>query len=529
MALPAATNLLAQPVQDGTMTDTPTPGVMLAKMANGAGWVVGWRLTTRLLGLVNMLTLAHLLLPSDFGLVALGAGFAGAVDSLSALGVEEAVIRIKTPSRDLYNTGFTLNVLRGLGTAVIVATAALPVAAFFKDPRLTHVMLALAAGSLFTSFENIGIVDFRRDIAFHNEFKLMVGPRIASIAVTIGMAFVFRSYWALIFGILTMQVLRVALGYAMSPYRPRFTLRAWHDLAGFSFWTWALSIVGLIRDRCDSFVIGRALGAAQVGVFTLGSETAFLPTAELVASLGRAVFSGFSAARHSGLGAGDVYFRIIASTALLTIPAGVGISLIADPLVKLAFGSQWLAATTVVEALGLAGSIALLGYISGALFSAYGLLGSMFRMQLVCTAVRLVLLILLVTRLGLAGAAIAAATAMSVENAMYLVATLRRFGLRVSDLIRHTWRCLLATVAMALVLYMTGLGWHRASGDSIALLTRLLVAVSAGAAIYIAVLALAWVAVGRPAGGEMDLLELIQLSRKRLLGLLRGRKPAVSA
>ncbi|MGH7067242.1 MAG: lipopolysaccharide biosynthesis protein, partial [Acetobacteraceae bacterium] len=85
------------------MMDTLSSGSILAKMAKGAGWVIGWRLVTRLLGVVNTLTLAHELLPSDFGLVALGAGFAGAVDSLSALGVEESVIRIKEPSRELYN------------------------------------------------------------------------------------------------------------------------------------------------------------------------------------------------------------------------------------------------------------------------------------------------------------------------------------------------------------------------------------------------------------------------------------------
>jgi lipopolysaccharide exporter len=503
---------------------TLSSGSVLSKVASGAGWVIGWRLATRLLGLGNTLALAHLLLPSDFGLVALGAGFLGAVDSLSDLGVEESVIRIKEPGRELYDTGFTLNVLRGLGTAAIVAGLSVPAAIFFRDLRLGHVMLALAAGTLMLGFENIGIVDFRRNLAFHKEFQLMLLPRLVSIAVAIGTAAVCRSYWALIVAILTAQTLRVGMSYLIHPFRPRFTLRAWRDLAGFSLWTWALSMVGLFRDRCDSFVIGRILGPAEVGVYLLGWEIAHVPTSELGAALARAAFSGFSAARHAGIGVTDTYLRIVASSVLIFAPIGVGISLVADLVVKLALGSKWQNATPVLEILGPAGSITTFVYISSALFSAYGFLSSSFRLQIAGTAVRLVLLIPLVMILGIAGAAIAAAAAMTIETILYLVATLRRFGLHLSDLLRLTWRGLFATGAMAASLYMTGLGWHHVSGNSATLFTRLVVAVSAGAAIYVAVLALAWLAAGRPGGGEADLLELMN----RSLAGLRRRKPAIS-
>lgn len=503
---------------------TLSSGSVLAKMANGAGWVIGWRLTTRLLGVVNTLTLAHLLLPSDFGLVALGTGFAGAIDALSTLGVEESVIRIKEPSRELYDTGFTLNVVRGLGSAVIVAALALPVAIFFRDPRLCNVVLALAAGALLGSFENIGIVDFRRSLNFHKEFQMMIVPRLASIAVSIGVAVVYRSYWALVAGILIMQTLRVIMGYAMHSFRPRLTLSAWRDLAGFSFWTWALSMLALFRDRCDSFAIGRILGPGPVGVYFLGWDIAFVPTSEVAGSIARAAFSGFSAARHAGLDVGDTYLRIVASSALMIVPVGVGVSLIADPLVKLALGPKWLGAIPVVEALGPAGSVAAFGFICSALLSAYGLLEALFSIQTVCTVVRLALLIPLVMTQGIAGAAVAMAMATAIETLLYLAITFRRFGFGLSDLLWHTWRCLFATGVMALMLYMAGLAWHHYSGDSAALLFRLLIAVSTGAAIYMAVLALTWWAAGRPAGGEADLLELMN----RSLAALRRRRPGVS-
>ena len=125
------------------------------------------------------------------------------------------------------------------------------------------------------------------------------------------------NYWALIVGILTTRISRVGMTYAMHPYRPRFGLAAWRAITGFSVWSWVISIADLLRERSDSLVIGRLLNTTEVGVYAIGMEIASLPTTELVEPLGRACFSGFSAARHAGLSLSDTYMRVISITALL--------------------------------------------------------------------------------------------------------------------------------------------------------------------------------------------------------------------
>jgi len=508
----------------GSMT-AQQPGTILARTARGVGWIVGWRMTTRLLGLMSTLTLVRLLVPADFGLVALGSSFALAVDALSTVGIEDALIREKSPSRELYDTGFTLNMLRGLASAVIIAATAFPAARFFGEPRLANVLLALAAATLGSGVINIGTVEFRRDLAFDKEFYLQVVPRICGIILAITVAVTWRSYWALIAGILSSRLLGVGLSYIMHPYRPRFTMRGWRSLAGFSFWTWVLSLAALVRDRSDNFVIGRALGTTAVGIYEVGTEIAALPITELIAPLARATFSGFAAARHAGVDAAHTYLRIIATMILFTLPACIGISLVADPIVKLAFGPKWLGATPLVQILGVAGSITVLGFVSATLFSAHALLRPMFRIVLLAAAVRLVLLIVLVQRYGLVGGAMAAGISMALENAIYVVGTFRRFGLRPGDLMRSTWRCLLATAAMTATLVLAGLGWHAASGSNSELARTLLAAVGTGAASYTAVLLALWLAVGRPAGAESDLVGIALRLLGRLATRLRIRKP----
>jgi lipopolysaccharide exporter len=498
----------------------PEPGTILEKTARGAGWVIGWRMSTRLLGLLNTLVLVRLLAPADFGLVALGSGFALAVDMLSGLGVEEAIVRHQAPRRDIYDTGFTINALRGLATASIIAAIAVPVAGFFSEPRLENVLLALAVATAGTAFTNIGTVDFRRQLAFDKEFRLLVLPRIAGILVTIALALVCRSYWALVGGILTGRLSVVALSYAMHPYRPRFTLRAWRDLAGFSFWSWAISIAVLVRDRSDTFVIGRVLGAAHVGLYEVGMEIATLPSTELVEPLTRACFPGFAAARHSGVSTVETYLRVISSVALLALPAGVGISLVAEPVVKLALGNRWLDAIPLIQILGLAGSLTVFGYISATLFSAHALLKTLFSVSISVMLLRLLLLAVLVVKLGLVGAAIAASLSMAVEHAVYIVLTMRRFGLRPAALLRHVWRSIFATAVMAGALVAAGLGWAPQPAGT-APLEELLLAVGLGVLVYASALGATWLAAGRPAGAETDLLSFAALLARRAAGSLR--------
>jgi O-antigen/teichoic acid export membrane protein len=303
---------------------------------------------------ISTLVLVRLLLPADFGLVALSTSFAQATEGLSELGVEEAVIRHRDPARAIFDTGFTMNAIRGLATALLILLLARPAGHFFADPRLTNVVAALTLATLLDGVANIGTTQFRRDLAFSKEFQLWILPRIIAATLTIATAAIFRSYWALVVGILAQCILRVAFSYRMHKFRPRFAIGAWRSLIIYSAWTWVLSLVMLVRDRSDSILIGRMLNPAAVGIYALGRELGALPATELIEPLNRAAFSGFAAGRNAELPAGRSYLRIVGAMATLTLPAGMGISLVAAPLIRLTFGPAWVATVPLVEVIGLA-------------------------------------------------------------------------------------------------------------------------------------------------------------------------------
>ena len=464
----------------------------------------------RVLGLISTLILVRLLAPADFGLLALAASFAQTVDGMMTICTEEAVIRQPSPDRNVYNTAWTLNVIRGLTVTAIVLLSAVPVARFFGDQRLVSVMMVIALPPLFDGLSNIGTVDFRRQMQFQKEFAIMVVPKFFGIVATLTAALIHPSYTALLYGIVANQSMRSVMSYVMHPFRPRLSLRAWRGLIGYSIWTWLLTLAILLRNRSDTLLLGRLTNSTSVGIYAVGTEVASLPTSELVEPLCRASFAGFAAANREGISVTETFLRLMSSAVLVTLPAGLGLALVAAPLVRLAFGPGWDAAVPVLRVLGLAGIMSVFGQISLHLMGAHSLLGRLTAVTLAGAAVRIVLLLLLIPPFGVAGAAWAAAIAICADQGATLIMALRHLKVPLGALVGHIVRPLIAAAVMACgVLTIT-----RSMPDG-AVVWSLVIEVAVGAIVYTMVLLVAWLAAGRPDGPEADAVQAIRRAAAR--------------
>ncbi len=497
----------------------PAPaGSLMGQAVRGFGWIFAWRMATRILGMASTLLLVRLLAPADFGLMALSSSFLQAIDAFSALGVEEAVVRAHAPDRRLYDTAFTMIALRSALMALLMALGAAPLAAFFGAPRLMPVVLVTAAMTLLSGFENVGVLEFRRDMQFQREFQLQVVPRLAGVAATIVAALIMRDYWALVIGTAAFRLVRLPYSYLMHPYRPRPTLAGWRDLVGFSLWTWMLCMVRLARDQVNVFTLGRVLGTVSLGTYSVAVEIAGLPGSELLLPMGRSLFSAISMARRSGGDAEAVWLRVVGLIALIAFPTGIGLALVAEPLVRLMLGPQWTAAVPLVRIAGAFGAFAVFDHCCHIQLDASGLVHIDFRAVCVTAAVRVALALLLVPAFGLAGAMWGGAAATVLDQAIYLAIKRRVLSLQPWRLLGQVWRPAVAVGAMAAAVAASGLGRLPSGGDGLAAASHLATAALLGAAVYGGVLLLAWQLAGRPEGTEAAILATLRQRWRRLRG-----------
>jgi len=157
----------------------------------------------RMIGLVSTLILARLLTPEDFGIVAMAATVASLLEMLTWTGVDLALIREREPTREHYDTAWTIKILQGVLVALLVLASAPIAAMVFDEPRVAGALALLSLRPVLDGLQNIGVVDFRRDLDFGKEFRFGMYQKLMSFSVVVVLAITLRNYWVMIIGMIS--------------------------------------------------------------------------------------------------------------------------------------------------------------------------------------------------------------------------------------------------------------------------------------------------------------------------------------
>ena len=487
------------------------------RMAKGAVWMVALRLSVTGLGFLSTVILARLLVPADFGLIALGTSMVAALDLLTSFRFDVALIQNQSVTREDFDSAWTLNQMFGGTLATLLCIAAFPAARFYNEPRLAPVVLVLACGALLDGFQNIGIVNFRKELNFGREFAFTVSRKIVQVLVAAVMAFSLRSYWALAAGIVSSSVTGIIASYAMHPYRPRWALSRARHLIGFSKWLVLDNVMFFLRNRSSDVFIGKMAGPAQLGLFGLAYELAMVAHNNLSAPIDRAMFPGYARMALDRDTLRDGYLSVAGMTSLIALPVAVGTASAAPLLVPLLFGARWLGSVPVLQVLGFASAMSLMGAGTTVVYLALGKPRLLIWVSSTYVVFLLSSMALLLPRLGLVGAAWSFLIAASVALPLQLSILNATMNLRPIHWLNRVWRPVTAATAMHLTVTAALIALPDADSGLIRLLQLALV-VAGAAILYVTVVLVLWFVAGRPRGPERMIID-------RVRQVLRGAMP----
>jgi len=311
------------------------------KMVDGTIWMLFSKFVERGLGLVSTLVLLRLLSPDDFGLVATAMLVYGLVDILVTFGFDVALIQTRNVDRSHYDTAWTLQIIFYTTIAVVLSCIAPLSASYFNDERLTDVIYCLSFIFVISAFSNIGVVEFRRNLNFRKEFWFSIAKKTVALGVTVPLAYIMRSYWALVVGMLASKVLEVLLSYFMHSFRPRISLSKAREIMSFSKWVVFNSVISYGFVGLPVFVISKFFGTSEVGYYTVSREVVEIPTTEMVSAINRATLPGYAKKSTDINELKCSYFNVLAVIFIVTLPVGIGIMSVAEVLVPVVLGLQW--------------------------------------------------------------------------------------------------------------------------------------------------------------------------------------------
>jgi O-antigen/teichoic acid export membrane protein len=282
----------------------------------GAIWTIGGMGTNQVIRLASNLVLTRLLFPEAFGLMSLVQVFLFGLQMFSDIGVTPAIIHSKRGNDPRFlDTAWTISAGRGALLWLGACLIAYPVSRFYREPMLFKLLPAVGLTAFISGLSSTKLAAANRQLSIKRITLIELSTYVLSIIVTIGLAWMKRSIWALVIGGIVGSAAQAFATQAFLPgpwNRFNFDREAVRELTGFGRWIFVSSALGFVCSQGDRLLLGKLFDVRFLGIYSialnlsqsanmlnsqLGSRILFPTYAELERTRPEAVYPALLRAR----------------------------------------------------------------------------------------------------------------------------------------------------------------------------------------------------------------------------------------
>jgi O-antigen/teichoic acid export membrane protein len=327
--------------------------VMRASLFDMAGYGA-----SQVIRLGSNMILSRLLFPEAFGLVALVNIFNQGLVLLTDVGIEPAVIQNTRGDEPAFlNTAWTIHVVRGFLLYAIALALAWPLAVIYKQPQLFWLICAGSLSVVLTGLNSTALITLRRKLALGKLALIELGSQAASVVVMITWANLHRTVWALVGGLLTSAAFRMIASHSIDVgYRNRLRSEAGARSAIFHFgkWIFASSALYFVARQGDRLLLGRFLGVAQLGIYSIAVFLSEAVSAVITRLTHGVLYPAFSRVREEGAARlRAAYYRARLALDAAALPALGILTMLGPWVVHLLYDKRYAEAGWMLQAFAL--------------------------------------------------------------------------------------------------------------------------------------------------------------------------------
>jgi len=432
--------------------------------------------------LLTTVILARLLAPSDFGLVGMAMVVIGFINIFKDLGTAAAVIQRKELSEALLSSVFWLNAGFGLLAMIILFLIAPFAGSFYREPRVIVVLQVLSSSFFISGLGSLHQALLERSLSFNSLAKLEVASVFIGAIVGIGLAFADAGVWSLVFQSLITVFVATALLWWSSSWRPQwfFHWREAKSIGRFSLNLTGYSIFNYFARNADYLLIGRYLGAQDLGYYTLAYRILLFPLQNITAVIGRVMYPVLSTMQDDNSRFASAYLKVSGTIAFITFPLMAGLLALAEPFVLTFFGEKWRPVILLIKIFAPVGMIQSIGATVGGIYQVKGRTDWMFRWG-IGAGTFVVIAFVIGLRWGIIGVAVSYAIASFILFYPSFAIPFRLVEIKFVQLLKILRPSFLNSSLMLVVLVLFIIDLPSSFSDSV----MLIMCVTVGVAIYL--------------------------------------------
>jgi O-antigen/teichoic acid export membrane protein len=346
----------------------------------GLGWSGLAQVLRQALQIGTSILLARLLVPSDFGLLAMVLVFAGFASSISDLGLSAALVQRQDIQPQHKSTIFCLQLAFGSILTILLLVTAPLIARFYETPRLTVICFGIAPTFLLNAFGGVPLALLQRRMAFRSIAAIEAASILVSGTTAIILALNGWGIWSLVIQAMLASFITAIFSWQQSRWKLSlyFSIAAWRELRNFSSALTGFNTINYWVRNLDNLIIGKFIGATALGLYTRAYSMMLFPITQISGTFSRVMFPAMASIQDQTERLREIYIRATRTIALVTFPLMTGMGVLADTLILVLFGPAWNAAASILRILAVVGLLQSVGTTVGWIYTARGRTDIMF-------------------------------------------------------------------------------------------------------------------------------------------------------
>jgi O-antigen/teichoic acid export membrane protein len=359
-----------------------------SRIRTGLAWKAGSQVTLQISRMVVALILARLLAPHEWGLAAMVLLFSSFVIVFTDSALGTALIQRRELNEEDRSTVFWTSA--GIGLLLLGGGVALsgPLASFYGEPEVRPLFAVLSIGFFISTLGTTQSALLVREMQFRVLEVRQICATVIGAATGITIAVANFGAWAIVGQQIAEAVTSTILLWVLSPWRPSrtFSFGSLRRLGGFAGNVFGENLLYQAGRNVSSLLIGRFLGAAALGTYSLATNVILVPFSRIAGPLQQVFFPAFSRMSDDRTRVADVWIRATRLVGSISIPSLVGLAIVAPDFVHVVLGERWKAATPVIQILAWVGLIQSLQTLSGEVLLALNRAGWLLRFTILWCA-----------------------------------------------------------------------------------------------------------------------------------------------
>ena len=327
------------------------------KVAGGVAWSIAEKVGSMLLQMVVSIVVARLLVPEDFGVMAILTFFTALALVMVDSGFSQTLIRKESPSSEDYRSVFAFNIAVSVVLYGILVAVAPAVARYYELPVIADIAPVLFLLLPINALCVIQNTIFTREFRFRLLSQATFTASLVAGVVAIAMALAGCGVWSLVGQRIATLAVKTLILWFRSDWRPsfHFSMKPVREMAPFSFRLLTTDLISSIYNNISQMFIGKIYSADALGFFNQAQKFKDLPLTSAMQSVQSVTYPALSQIGDQREKFAESYRQVLMVVAFMLFPVMVGITAVAEDLFALLLGEKWMPTVPYLQILCLTG------------------------------------------------------------------------------------------------------------------------------------------------------------------------------